>query len=357
MENNQNEKFKKNNSSTRPNAKKTNTKNKNKIIKNSKAKTNTANKSKNTNKNIKTNKDKNIKENKDINNSKTIKENIMINEKTKEIKIGINQTNNKNHIYDNNIKKTNKVDNYINDIFEKENKKQIKDSTFSKKAEIKESFINKEKVNTYNYLIIIIVTLIIIIISLFIKTLTIKCDNNTETNNGEQNIQKEIIIDENILFLGNSILEDYDIDKYFPSNKVVKNIIDISTEELLSNMKNNIYVYNPSKTVLLIGNNDIKKNIPRNEIIKNTKQIINEIILNRNLSEIIVVSIFPVDEIEKVKYINYEIEEFCDDKNIKYINVYEDFIEKNYYNDQTISKKGYQLLTSKLIKNINKNNQ
>lgn len=275
-----------------------------------------------------------------------------------------------------------KVDNFISDIFEKENKKQIKDSNFHKENiidqlynttkiqnkneldRIKDNHIlkniketnkkndniistKKSKINIY---LIIIFILLIIISFIFTKSL----NNETKKIDNEPIIQKEYITDENILFVGDSTIKDYDIEKHFSYNKTVNNIKKITTNELLKEMNENIYIYNPSKTVLIIGNDDIKENIDYNTTIKNTKQIINEIILNRNLSEIFVVSLFPQNNNQDIKSINKEIKEFCIDKNIMFVDIYNKFINEDNFNEDSLSEIGYELLTNTLIPYINK---
>ena len=119
--------------------------------------------------------------------------------------------------------------------------------------------------------------LIILIISIFfnaffllkINNLSLSVDdlNNTiEDKNGEMERLEDDYT--NYLFLGDSITDFYDLDKYYEGLPVVNSgISGNTTEDILNDMKNRVYNYNPSKVFLLIGTNDLIHDISVDEIV------------------------------------------------------------------------------------------
>lgn len=173
----------------------------------------------------------------------------------------------------------------------------------------------------------------------------------------------------NYLFLGDSITEYYDLDKYFPDMPVVNSGISGNiTKEILNDMKNRVYIYNPSKVFLLIGTNDLSRNISIDEISSNIKEIVDEINNNEPQAEIYVESIYPVNydlnkrmvknrDNDDIMQINNIIKEYCNDNKCTYINLYDkltdnvgDFSEK--YTDDGLhpNDNGYEIITKELNK-------
>ena len=82
----------------------------------------------------------------------------------------------------------------------------------------------------------------------------------------------------NYLFLGDSITDFYDLDKYYEGLPVVNSgISGNTTEDILSNMDSRVYNYNPSKVFLLIGTNDLLRDKSVEEITENIEIIVNNI--------------------------------------------------------------------------------
>ena len=256
----------------------------------------------------------------------------------------------------------NKVDNYISDIFEKDYGKQSKDLKFDNTTKIDEVLLNKtinnktnnetqiKKINNINiFLMIIIVILLIVITILFLNH-----SKPIKKTKQEPIVTTEISVDENILFIGDSLTQEYNLDENFSYNKTVNNLKETTTYKILNNMKENIYIYNPSTIILMIGNDDYKEDIDSKNTIKNIKQIINETILNRNLSKIVVLPLFPNENNKEIENINDEIQEFCNDKEITYIDIYDEFIKEEIFNNNSLSTKGFQTLTTNLIPILNK---
>lgn len=174
---------------------------------------------------------------------------------------------------------------------------------------------------------------------------------------------------ESIVFLGDSITSRYDLNKYFPNYNVYNSgIAGNMTKDILDNMENRVFAYNPTKVFILIGTNDLVYSGLDNDGIKNNiEEIINKIYEKNSNTKIYLESIYPVNnsinkEIvetrtnENIKDLNNKIEKICNNK-CTYINMYDNLTDKNgnmkriYTVDGLhLNKIGYKVITNKLIK-------
>ena len=185
------------------------------------------------------------------------------------------------------------------------------------------------------------------------------------------NVVKENILNPNYVFLGDSITDYYDLDKYYDGFPVVNSGIGgNTTEDILKDLKNRVYRYNPSKVILLIGTNDIQIKKTEEDIIKNIQEIVDNIKEKLPLCEIYVQSIYPVNSTkdstavgirtnEKIISINKKIKELCNDEKITYVNMYDLLTDDdgNLNTEYTkeglhISDKGYEFITKIIKENI-----
>ncbi len=175
---------------------------------------------------------------------------------------------------------------------------------------------------------------------------------------------------ESIVFLGDSITSRCDLNKYFPNYNVYNSgIAGNMTKDILENMENRVFIYNPTKVFILIGTNDLVYSGLDNDGIKNNiEEIINKIYEKNSNTKIYLESIYPVNtslnkEIvetrtnDNIKNLNNKIEKICDNNKCTYINMYDDLTDKNgnmkriYTVDGLhLNKIGYKVVTNKLIK-------
>ena len=175
---------------------------------------------------------------------------------------------------------------------------------------------------------------------------------------------------ESIVFLGDSITSRCDLDKYFPSHNIYNSgIAGNMTKNILENMENRVFVYNPTKVFILIGTNDLVYSGLDNDGIKNNiEEIINKIYEKNSNTKIYLESIYPVNtslnkEIvetrtnDNIKDLNNKIEKICDNNKCTYINMYDNLTDKNgnmkriYTVDGLhLNKIGYKVVANKLIK-------
>ena len=179
-----------------------------------------------------------------------------------------------------------------------------------------------------------------------------------------------VVVDDNYLFLGDSLTEYYDLDKYYKDLPVVNSGISGNiTEDILNDMDHRVYQYNPSKVFLLIGTNDIQKGISSSEIVDHIKEILTDIHDNRPYAELYLESLYPVDEDkdasrdrtnEEIIEINKKLKKYCKDKDIVYIDLFQELVDeedediriKDEYSEDGLhlTDEGYEIVTNKIMK-------
>ena len=130
----------------------------------------------------------------------------------------------------------------------------------------------KEKIFLHKYCVIIIFIMLVIIVILGISLLS--KDNKTFTNPYEV----EYDANDNFVFLGDSITDFYPLEEYYDNLPVVNSgVSGNKTTDILTDMKERVYKYNPTKVFLLIGTNDLNKSI-----MKQIENEVNDYIKNYN---------------------------------------------------------------------------
>ena len=172
-------------------------------------------------------------------------------------------------------------------------------------------------------------------------------------------------IDDNFVFLGDSITNGYNLDEYYPEYPTVKSGVNgYKTQDILNNMNKMVYIYNPSKVFLLIGINDIHSGKSKEYIINNIEKIIDNIKENRKNAKIYVESIYPVNSKMRSNSkndftieVNKAIKKLCKEKNIVYINIHDLLtdnngdLKKKYTTDGLhLSEDGYKVVTKEITK-------
>ena len=236
--------------------------------------------------------------------------------------------------------------------------------------------VDEPKKNTgVVFLVMILLVMIILLCYLFVKYNDLK-----KVKTKEKVVTKTVeekVVDDNYLFLGDSITDFYDLDKYYEDLPVVNSGINGNrTTDILNDMKNRVYRYNPSKVFLLIGVNDYLDDKSDDEIVNNIKKIIELIMENRPYAKIYLESIYPVNKTDNDKIslsmvssrdndqiteINKKLKQYCDEKKITYIDLYSRLAddEGNLKLDYTkeglhLSDEGYKVVTEEISKYIKK---
>ena len=202
---------------------------------------------------------------------------------------------------------------------------------------------------------LIVISIIILIVTLAI---IIKIDNkNPEVKLVEkvkvekQKTYDEIRKEDNIVFLGDSIMDWYPIEEIFGDLPIVKSgIAGYETDDILSRMDEMVYRYNPTKVFLLIGTNDLKRDEDKTkETANKIIEILNNIKTKRPMTKLYYQSIYPVnrnlsaaeerynDEIQEV---NKMLKEYCSKNNITYIDMYDELADNEGNFKDTLTKDG-----------------
>ena len=115
------------------------------------------------------------------------------------------------------------------------------------------------------------------------------------------------VVEPDILFIGDSIVEYYPLQELFGTSKTIVNrgIRGYQTGLLRENLDAHLYGGAVDKIVLLIGTNDIGKDVPVNDSLNNLEAIIQSIARDYPLTEIKLLSILPVNEREEYKQTVY----------------------------------------------------
>ena len=223
----------------------------------------------------------------------------------------------------------------------------------------------KEKIILHKYYLIIIIILIIFILILLLTK---------NTSNFVNPYEIKVEPNDNFLFLGDSITDYYPLEEYYDNLPVVNSgIAGNKTTDILSNMKERVYQYNPTKVFLLIGTNDLDSNDKDiiNTTFNNIKKIIKRIRKNRSDATIYVESIYPVNSTivnnavnnrnnNKIKKLNQKLSSYCNDNNCTYINLFNDLVDSkgnlksNYTEDGLhLNSLGYVVVTRCLLPYLN----
>lgn len=187
-------------------------------------------------------------------------------------------------------------------------------------------------------------------------------------NKKECIVEKKVeVINPNYVFLGDSITDFYDLKKYYSDMSIVNSGINGNlTEDILDDLENRVYKYNPSKVILLVGINDLLYANHDDEISKNIGKIASNIHKKLPNCEIFIQSIYPMNKDwyvyaskEEIKRVNNEIKKICKKNKFKYLDVYSVLIDDNYqfdkkYTDDGLhpNEEGYKIITKYIKEEI-----
>ena len=182
------------------------------------------------------------------------------------------------------------------------------------------------------------------------------------------------VIEPDIIFIGDSIIEYYPLQELFGTSKNIVNrgIRGYQIGLLRENLDVHLYGDSVDQIVLLIGTNDIGKDVPMNEALNNLESVIQIISRDYPLSQIKLVSILPVNEgedfrqtvyirtNEKIKMWNQAYQDLATSyMQVEYIPVFDSLLDEagqlkpTYTTDGLhLSVSGYQVLSSSLRKHI-----
>lgn len=241
--------------------------------------------------------------------------------------------------------------------------------------------INKWKL--ISSILFFIVIILIIIMTLFgtnkkCDTQVTECDeikneDNTEIKDDEVDDVKK----EKYVFLGDSIFEQYMTSYFFKGYDTVNSgVSGITALKTLERLDSGLYEYNPTTIFILLGTNDLYFGYTEEETFEHLKNLINKIHEDRPEIVINVLSLLPINvsdepkinksvnenrSNEKINKVNEYLKDFCDSKNINYINVHDILLDENGELDWNYTREGlhitdlgYHPITMELLKYMKK---
>ena len=237
----------------------------------------------------------------------------------------------------------------------------------------KEKILKEKKDHSFLYGILKTLVLFFIVAVLFIFAFMYARDNNLLENVFHIKPQVRVKVEEkevktmdyNYLFIGDYHTEGLDFDGFYKPYVKISND-DYTTSIILDDLRDYIYVYNPTHVFIELGSNELTDENSISEIVNNLKRIVRGIQNNRSLANIYVESLYPINDtidefnsdlsIELIKKANIEVKSMCKSLDVNYIDMYDELIEddllKEEYTDDGIklNSDGYK----KVFKVINR---
>ena len=165
------------------------------------------------------------------------------------------------------------------------------------------------------------------------------------------------------LFIGDSLTEWFELEKYFPEVMIINEGIAGDTSYGVLERLDNVVNIPADKIFLMIGINDVLNGFQKDDIIENQELIIEQVLTHINGTELIVQSLLPVNETmlgspgylnKLIRYINKELKAHCDARKLTYLDLYPAFLDgdemkREYTTDGGhLSSEGYALWAEKL---------
>jgi len=183
-------------------------------------------------------------------------------------------------------------------------------------------------------------TAFLLFVIAFLSLALIDTRLNLGNNVKEIELQEITVEKQKIIFAGDSITDRYNLDKFFNyDDKLIINsgIGGYTTVSMLNRFHNLIEQHQADKMFLMIGTNDIGKGFKEEDTINNIIKIIEQTQQTSPNTKIYVESIYPVNPSkrpndkrrnnETIKRLNKQIEEYCKNNNLTYINVYDILVD------------------------------
>ena len=237
----------------------------------------------------------------------------------------------------------------------------------------KEKLLKEKKDHSFLYGILKSIVLFFVVAVLFVFAFMYARDNNllekvfhVKPQVKVQVREKEVkSMDYNYLFIGDYHTNGLEFDEFYKPYVKVSND-DYTTSDILDDLRDNIYVYNPTDVFIELGSNELDDENSISEIVSNLKKIVRGIQNNRSLANVYVESLYPINDtiegfegnlsIEFIKETNKEIESMCKSLNVTYIDMYKelslnDLLKEDYTDDGVkLNSNGYK----KVFKVINR---
>lgn len=210
----------------------------------------------------------------------------------------------------------------------------------------KEKLLKEKKDHSFLYGVVKTLVLFLIVAVLFVFAFMYARDNNLLENVfhikplvkvkvEEKEVRK---MDYNYLFIGDYHTDGLEFDDFYKPYVKISND-DYTTGDILDDMRDYIYVYNPTDVFIELGANDLTDENSISGIVNNLKRIVRGIQNNRSLATIYVESLYPINDtvdgfnsdlsVELIKNTNEEIKSMCKSLDVNYIDMYSELSEND----------------------------
>lgn len=224
-----------------------------------------------------------------------------------------------------------------------------------KNSKVKDNSEIVQKIRTLRKIFLVLSLICVVLLLFLYSSDAIKA--SLSSANKLPNVEEEVtkkknqFIDSNYLFVGDYHtdsfpLQDFGLDYHY----VKSSNPELTTKDIITNMKDLVYSYNPSIVFIELG----KNNLSKEEYLNDISTIIRLVQENRPYAELYIESIYPVSSSYKgytnieARDLNQSLQRLCDDNKVGYLDIYSMLIknnelDKDYTDDGVhLNKKGYQ---------------
>ena len=235
----------------------------------------------------------------------------------------------------------NDVDSLDTSFMEGRSKNKVKKSIKAKENILKESKDYSGIINVFKVILFILIFIGICVFG-FIMIKNSNISFKKEKTVTKKTIKKVPVVEDNYLFVGDFYVDDMNFDDFlYPYVKVSNK--DYTTSDLLENINEDIYMYNPSDVFIELGINDLNGNVQEEDIVKNIEDIITGIKSNRSHANIYIESLYPINrdkfneevniiediDNDTIVSLNKKIKELTKTLDVNYIDMYSELVEDN----------------------------
>lgn len=192
----------------------------------------------------------------------------------------------------------------------------------------------------------------LVVLCLFVSYSTLFSQNRErsehwQVRNQQFNAEIDSIGHPDVVFLGNSITEGFDIEAYFPGYKLAnRGIIADHLDGILERLDNSAIQLKPQKIFLMIGINDIGDRRGDEYLKSMFVTLVDTLTTSLPNTELYLLSILPTTPRWKnctpaqIKRINGFLARMALEKNLTYINLYPYFLDDMQYLDPELTRDG-----------------
>ena len=213
--------------------------------------------------------------------------------------------------------------------------------------EKKPSKVNKKLIRNI-FVVLLVLVLCGLLVFFLMNSIVFSKKEDTNNVKPKVTVKEKIVtkVDENYLFVGDYQTSELDFDGIY-NHYVVVGKDDYTVTEVLDNMKEYIYDYNPSIIFIELGMNDLVKGDGSKEVIDNIESMIKGIKDNRPYAKIYVESLYPIDEehedfnsdymngitIDDITSFNEKLKKLCKSNKVNYLDMFTELSEKGVLKD------------------------